>query len=289
MKLFYEDEYVKLIQGDCLEVMDNMINKNIKMNAIIADIPYGTTQCKWDEIIPFDDMWDKLLKLTNKTTPIVLFGNEPFSSKLRLSNLKMYKYDWKWNKVRGVGHLNAKKRPMMCIEDIMVFYDKQPTYNPQMREREKPRTSKNNATQQVYGKSQNNFVGETLDKKYPLNLITYSKSAQEDMIYHPTQKPLSLIEYLISTYTNEGDTILDFTCGSGTTLVAAQNLHRKAYGIELDEKYCNIAKKRLEENLLHISNIKLEAGNSNCEVRSLRLQSWEVHENKMSKTSDDVI
>lgn len=246
MSLYYKDEYIELYQGDCLEIMDELISKNVKFDAIITDPPYGTTQCKWDEIIKFEDMWSRIFKLSENDTPFVLFGNEPFSSKLRLSNLKMYKYDWKWDKVRGVGHLNAKKRPMMCIEDIIVFYNKQPEYNPQMREREKPRLSRNNPTQEVYGKSQENFIGETLDKKYPINLITFSKSSQEDMIYHPTQKPLDLIEYLINTYTNENDLILDFTCGSGTTLVAAKNLKRKAIGIELDEKYCEIAKQRLE-------------------------------------------
>lgn len=225
--------------------MDKLIQEGVEFNAIITDIPYGTTRCKWDEIIPFSDMWSRLKKIRYDKTPIILFGNEPFSSKLRLSNLNEYKYDWKWDKVRGVGHLNAKKRPMMCIEDVMVFYKKQCLYNPQMREREKPRTSKNNATQEVYGKSQDNFVGETLDKKYPINLITYSKSAQQDMKYHPTQKPLALMEYLINTYTNKGDLILDFTCGSGTTLVAAKNLGRKAIGIELDEKYCKITKNRI--------------------------------------------
>jgi DNA modification methylase len=265
LKLYYKDEYTKLIQGDCLEVMDKMIEKDIKVDAIITDIPYGTTQCKWDEIIPFDKMWEKINKIINPNTPIILFGNEPFSSKLRLSNIKNYKYDWKWDKVRGVGHLNAKKRPMMCIEDIMVFYNKPCTYNPQMREREKPRVSMNNATQEVYGKSQDNFVGETLDKKYPINLITYSKSAQEDMMYHPTQKPLALMEYLINTYSNENDLILDFTCGSGSTLIASKNLKRKCIGIELDEKYCEITKKRLEENMIHICNMENEAKESKQE------------------------
>lgn len=240
---------MQLYQGDCLEAMDNLIKRGIKVDAVITDPPYGTTQCKWDEVIPFDIMWDKIFKLTNANSPIILFGNEPFSSKLRLSNLKQYKYDWKWDKVRGVGHLNAKKRPMMCIEDIMVFYGKQSRYNPQMRVREKPRLSKNNATQEVYGASKDNFVGEILDKKYPINLITFSKSAQEDMKYHPTQKPLELIEYLINTYTGKNDLILDFTSGSGTTLVAAKNLERKCIGIELEEKYCEIAKYRLDKTI----------------------------------------
>lgn len=225
--------------------MDKLIQQGIKVDLVLTDEPYGTTQCKWDEVIPFAEMWNKIHNISNINTPIVLFGNEPFSSKLRLSNLKEYKYDWKWDKVRGVGHLNAKKRPMMNVEDIIVFYNKQPTYNPQMREREKPRISKNNATQQVYGKSQDNFVGETLDKKYPINLITYSKSAQKDMMYHPTQKPLELMEYLVKTYTNEGDLVLDFTMGSGTTGVACKNLHRKFIGIESEKKYYDIAVNRI--------------------------------------------
>lgn len=237
----------KLYQGDCLEVMDGLIEEGIKFDAIIADPPYGTTACKWDEVIPFDRMWERVNKLIKDNGAICLFGNEPFSSKLRMSNIKNYKYDWKWDKVRGVGHLNAKKRPMMCIEDVMVFYKKQCVYNPQMRYRDKPRLSMNTATQQVYGKSKKNFKGDTLDKKYPINLITFSKSAQKDMILHPTQKPVALLEYLIKTYTNEGDLILDFTMGSGSTGVACLNTNRRFIGIELDEKYFNIAKDRIEE------------------------------------------
>lgn len=239
---------VNLIKGDCLDEMDKLIEQGIKVDCIITDIPYGTTQCKWDEVIPFDAMWDKLNKIkTDKSTPIILFGNEPFSSALRLSNKKNYKYDWKWDKVRGVGHLNAKKRPMMNIEDIMVFYEKQCTYNPQMRERDKPRTSKNNATQEVYGKSQDNFIGETLDKKYPLNLIQFSKSGSKDMMLHPTQKPVALLEYLINTYSNEGDTILDFTMGSCSTGIACLETKRNFIGIELDDTYFETCKNRVNE------------------------------------------
>lgn len=237
----------KLYQGDCLEIMDKLIEEDIKVDAIITDPPYETTACKWDSIIPFDEMWLRLNKLIKLNGAVVLFGNEPFSSKLRCSNIKNYKYDWKWDKVRGVGHLNAKKRPMMCVEDIMIFYKKQCVYNPQMRDRDKPRASTNKSTQQVYGKSQKNFKSVKLDKKYPINLITFSKSCQEDMIYHPTQKPVDLLEYLIKTYTNEGDLVLDFTMGSGSTGVACMNTNRKFIGIELDEKYFNIAKDRIEE------------------------------------------
>ncbi|APM37392.1 DNA-methyltransferase [Clostridium kluyveri] len=237
---------ITLIHGECLEVMDRLIEQNVKVDAVITDEPYGTTACKWDEIIPFPEMWNRL-KLLRKDehTPTILFGSEPFSSKLRLSNIKEYKYDWKWNKIRGVGHLNAKKRPMMCTEDIIVFYNKRTLYNPQMRERSVPRVSKNNATQKVYGESKKHFVGNKLKKKYPVNLITVSKSSQKDMIYHPTQKPIKLIEYLIKTYTQEGDLVLDFTMGSGTTGVACKNLNRKFIGIEKEQKYYNIAVKRV--------------------------------------------
>ena len=241
-------ENYKLYNGDCLEIMDKLIEQNVKVDCILTDLPYGTTQCKWDIVIPFDEMWKRLNKLIKHNGTIVLFGNEPFSSALRMSNIKNYKYDWKWDKVRGVGHLNAKRRPMMCVEDIMIFYNKQCIYNPQMRERDKPRQSMNNATQQVYGKSKENFKGEKLNKKYPINLITFSKSSQNDMIFHPTQKPTDLLEYLIKTYTNENEIVLDFTMGSGSTGVACLNTNRKFIGIELEENYFNIAVNRIFEN-----------------------------------------
>jgi site-specific DNA-methyltransferase (adenine-specific) len=229
--------------------MDKLIEQGIKVDMILTDPPYGTTACKWDSVIPFDKMWDRIHKLSNDNTPIVLFGSEPYSSYLRTSNIKQYKYDWYWDKVRGVGHLNAKKQPMKNIETISVFYNKPPTYNPQMRQRDKPRVSRNNNTQEVYGRSQDNFVGETLDKKYPLTLLTYSKSAKEDMMYHSSQKPVNLLEYLIFTYTNEGDTVLDFTMGSGSTGVACKNTERKFIGIELDDTYFKIAEERIEGNI----------------------------------------
>ena len=237
----------KLYQGDCLEIMDKLIEEGIKVDAIITDPPYGITACKWDSIIPLDEMWNRIDKLIKPNGAICLFGTEPFSSALRMSNIKNYKYDWKWDKVRGVGHLNAKKRPMMCVEDIAIFYKKQCVYNPQMRDRNKPRTSTNKNTQQVYGKSKTNFKGVMLHKKYPINLITFSKSSKNDMIFHPTQKPVALLEYLIKTYTNEGDLVLDFTMGSGSTGVACLNTNRRFVGIELDKNYFNIAKNRIEK------------------------------------------
>lgn len=156
-------ENVTLWNGDCLELMKNIPDKSVDM--ILCDLPYGTTQCKWDTVIPFKLLWEQYNRIVKDSGAIVLFGSEPFSSLLRTSNLENYKYDWYWDKIRGVGHLNAKKQPMKNVETISVFYKKQCLYNPQMRDRDKPRVSKNNNTQQVFGKSQDNFIGETLNKK----------------------------------------------------------------------------------------------------------------------------
>jgi site-specific DNA-methyltransferase (adenine-specific) len=263
IKLWYKDEYVKLIQGDCLEVMDKMIVEGVKVDAVITDPPYGTTRCKWDSIIPLSDMWEKLKLIRKNNAPIIMFGSEPFSSALRMSNIKEYKYDWKWDKVTGTGHLCAKYQPMQKIEDIMIFGDGKITYNPQMIELSeseyKTKLAKISKKDSYKSKSE-----LTNDKKelsiadrniknykfaYPNNVIVCSKYIAEcnnTNRLHPTQKPLYIIEYLINTYTNEGDTILDFTCGSGTTLIAAKNLKRKCIGIEKEEKYCEISKTRLQ-------------------------------------------
>lgn len=228
-------------------MMQKLIDEDIKVDMILTDPPYGTTQCKWDSVIELKNMWELINNISKIDTPILLFGSEPFSSMLRCSNIKNYKYDWYWNKIRGVGHLNAKRQPMKNIETISVFYKKQCLYNPQMRERDKPRVSMNNNTQQVFGKSQNNYKGNKLNKKYPITLLTYSKSAKEDMMYHSSQKPVELLEYLIRTYTKEDDIVLDFTMGSGSTGVACMNTNRRFIGIELDDKYFNIAKERISE------------------------------------------
>ena len=241
--MFNNQNNFQLYKGDCLEIMKEIPDKSIDM--ILCDLPYGTTACKWDSIIPFEPLWEQYNRVIKDNGAIVLFGSEPFSSYLRLSNVKYYKYDWKWDKIRGVGHLNAKRRPMMCTEDIMVFYKKQCDYNPQMRDRDVPKVSKNNATQEVYGKTKENFVGNILDKKYPLNLISFSKSSSKDMLLHPTQKPVALLEYLIKTYTNEGEIVLDNCMGSGSTGEACVNTNRRFIGIEKDDKYFDIAYNRI--------------------------------------------
>ena len=235
---------IKLIQGECLQEMDKLIEQGIIFDAIITDPPYGTTACKWDSIIPLDEMWLRLKKLIKPNGAIVLFGNKPFSSVLRTSNLDYYKYDWCWDKVRGSNFATVKIRPFNSFENIMIFYKKQPVYNPQMLEG-KPYTQKQGRVGEAkqIGLHKKDVVTVNKGTRYPLSILRFSKESG----LHPTQKPVPLMEYLIKTYTNENETILDFTMGSGSTLVAAKNLNRNAYGIENDEKYFKIAKERINE------------------------------------------
>ena len=238
----------KLYHGDCLEVMDKLIEEGARVDMVLTDPPYGTTACKWDNVISIDKMWEKVNKLIKLNGAVVLFGSEPFSSTLRMSNIKNYKYDWYWNKTRPVGFTNAKKMPLKDVETISVFYKKLPIYNPQGLI--KCNRLINNSTKQIKHNnisSQNGGAFKTKDHKqeftnYPRQVLKFSV----EYGLHPTQKPVALLEYLIKTYTNEGDLVLDFTMGSGSTGVACINTNRKFIGIELDEKYFNIAKDRLE-------------------------------------------
>jgi site-specific DNA-methyltransferase (adenine-specific) len=238
---------MELIQGDCLEVIKSIPSSSI--DAIITDPPYGTTACKWDSVIDFELMWEQLNRIIKPNGAIVLFGSEPFSSALRMSNIKNYKYDWVWNKDRPSGHLNAKRQPMRDIENISVFYKKQCTYNPVMTIGKKSHsigkaindtTCKNNS---LYGDFKR--VNREGNEKYPRQVLKYSRPHPP---VHPTQKPVELMEYLIKTYTNESETVLDFTMGSGSTMVACQNTNRKGIGIEQDSKYFKIAQDRVEVN-----------------------------------------
>lgn len=244
MKLYYKDEYVRLFQGDCLEVMDRLIEKRIKFDAIITDPPYGTTKCRWDSVIPLNQMWNKLDKITNINNPIVIFSSQPFTSELIHSNLNWFKYEWIWEKTLASGQLNAKIMPMKIHENICIFGKGKITYIPQMEEGTPYRIKRNITTEDCYGEQKpHEKINE--GERYPKSII--KKSNPRIKNGHPTQKPLELIEYLINTYTKENELILDFTCGSGTTLLASRNLKRRCIGIELEEKYCEIAKQRLEE------------------------------------------
>ena len=241
----------KLYQGECISTLETLNKEGVKVDAIITDPPYGTTACAWDSIIPFDKMWNVLKKIRKPNAPILLFGNEPFNSYLRISNINEYKYDIYWQKERATNIFQLKKRPAKVIETINVFYKEQPTYNPQMTDHLGPkRTNKvKNGKLGVLVDSHNRNPFEYNDngKRYPLQVVQFIRDILSSNL-HPTQKPIALMEYLIKTYSNEGDIILDFTMGSGSTGVACKNTNRNFIGIELNEEYFDIAKKRIEEN-----------------------------------------
>ena len=240
-------EQYKLYKGDCLEVMDQLIEQGIEVDAVICDPPYGTTACKWDSVIPFDEMWERLNKLIKPDGAIVLFGSEPFSSKLRCSNLKNYKYDWVWNKKLAGNGILAKRQPLKIHENVIVFNSK--IYIPQMTTGKLRRKLTNNLKiSEINGGDGVKRANETFnDQYYPTSIQEFSIANLRRGRLHPTQKPVELLEYLIKTYTNEGEIVLDFTAGSGSTGVACINTGRKFIGIELDEKYFNIAENRIEE------------------------------------------
>ena len=245
-------ENYQLYNGDCLEVMDYLIEQNIKVDCILTDPPYGTTACKWDTVIPFDEMWERLNKLIKPNGSIALFGNEPFTSCLIYSNLKGFKYRWDWNKKIPSGMSYARYRPMQQTEDICVFTKngEKTIYNPQMIKREKPiKSGGNKKSENYYGfkcMTEGNEYKKTYEYKNPITLIEFDKIRKGSV--HPTQKPTDLLEYLIKTYTNEGEVVLDFTMGSGSTGVACVNTNRKFIGIELDNNYFDIAINRIFEN-----------------------------------------
>jgi len=234
-----------LMQGDCLERMKEIPDGSVDM--VLTDPPYGTTACKWDAVIDLPLMWEQLKRVIKPNGAIVMTASQPFTSALVMSNVAMFKYDWVWQKPKGTGHLNAKKMPMRDKEDVLVFYSKQATYNPQFlpggayREKSGWKNTKGYAGYGADKRTGNNNDG----KRFPKQVIKFG--VVERGTVHPTQKPVALMEYLVRTYTHEGETVLDFTMGSGTTGVAAKNLGRKFIGIELDQTYYDIAEKRITE------------------------------------------
>lgn len=242
MQPYYDDPKsgISLYHGDCLDVMPALAAQSF--DAIITDVPYGTTACAWDSPIPFAPMWACLKRLARPRAAIVLFGSEPFSSALRASNFPMFRYDWIWNKSLAGNPFLAKYQPLKIHENIMVFSTEGHDYLPQMRTGEMKQKGGG------YSKLFDVQCSVTRnDQYYPVSILPFSNGDRNGKeILHPTQKPLALMEYLIRTYTNEGDTILDFTSGSGTTLRAAKNLKRRCVGIEQDLHYCEVTVKRLE-------------------------------------------
>lgn len=230
----------QLYNDDSLKVMDELIEQGIKVDCILTDPPYGTTACKWDSIIPFDEMWKRLNKLIKPNGAIVLFGSEPFSSHLRMSNIKNYKYDWIWEKEQGANFTIVKYQPYKVHEIISVFNNHK--YIPQMTTG-KPYISGKGTTGDIF-RNTSKIQTKNNGTRYPRSIQRFNTNKKNSV--HPTQKPVDLLEYLIKTYTNEGELVLDFTMGSGSTGVACMNTNRKFIGIELDKNYFDIAKNRIE-------------------------------------------
>jgi len=238
---------LKLLHGDCLELMSNISDKSIDL--ILCDLPYGTTDCKWDAILPFERLWRQYDRIIKDNGAIVLFSAQPFTTKLISSNLKKFRYCWYWKKNTATGFCFAKYQPMRRIEDICVFYNKKPTYNPQgLIKLEKPiMKDQRNMKDTIYDKNGLNKQFTQQYTNYPKNILEFESVTTKER-FHPTQKPVALLEYLIKTYTNVGDVVLDNCMGSGSTGEACRNLNRRFIGIEQDERYFKIAKSRLERD-----------------------------------------
>ena len=249
----------KLILGDCLDELPKIFDKNIDL--VLTDPPYGTTACKWDSVIPFEPMWNQLKRVIKDNKAIVLFSAEPFSSVLRTSNLDYFKYDWIWEKDNGTNFASVKYQPFRVYENISVFGKFPITYTPKETKCFNPQMTIGKPYKTISGKQKqdgavirdgskekmSNFETINTGERYPRNIIKFNRDKNK---VHPTQKPVALLEYLIKTYTNENDTVLDFTMGSGSTGVACKNLNRNFIGIEKDEKYFDIAKQRIEGVLI---------------------------------------
>ena len=250
---------MRLIQGDCIEEMQRLIDENIKVDLILTDLPYGTTANEWDIPIDYEEMWECIDNLSHNITTILLFGTEPFSTQLRIGNLKDYKYDLYWIKNRPTGFVHAKNKPLKNIELISVFSkgttvhkgqsDNRMTYNPQglIKVDKKVKNHSNKFGNNVGKRNSNKKFTMQEYTNYPRMAIEFDTIPSNKCI-HPNQKPIPLLEYLIKTYTNPNELVLDFTMGSGSTGVACSNTNRNFIGIELDEEYYQIAEKRLKEN-----------------------------------------
>ena len=242
------DSYIK--HGDCLSLMEELQPHSVDM--VLCDLPYGiTARNKWDSVIPFEELWTRYKRIVKHNGAIVLFGQGMFTADLMRSNSSMWRYNMIWQKTQPTGFLNAKKMPLRNHEDIVVFYAAPPTYNPQKstghpRKISKAEHKTNCKMSLDYGRY--TFSGYDSTERYPLSVVTFAKDTQKES-YHPTQKPVALCEYLIKTYTNEGDIVLDNCMGVGTTCVAAINTNRKYIGFELDSKYFDIAKIRIQETI----------------------------------------
>ena len=245
---------IDLRHGDCLEIMKNIPDGSVDM--IICDLPYGTTACKWDSIIPFEELWKGYCRIIKDDGAIILFGSEPFTSILICSQISLFRYDLIWDKQKGCDFLNANRKPLKSHENILVFYKKSPTYNKQYWYSTPYKKINGNKKQSsVYHDSHDVDTESTDGKRNPLSILSFPRDGNR---VHPTQKPVALLEYLIKTYTNEGETVLDNCMGSGSTGVACVNTNRRFIGIELDDKYFEIAKQRIDAAICDKENPRTE-------------------------------
>ena len=247
MKDFMNNQTVKLLQGDCLELMKTIPDGSVDL--ILCDLPYGTTRNKWDSIIDLDLLWQQYERIIKDNGAIVLTAQTPFDKVLGVSNLKLLRYEWIWEKTAATGHLNAKKMPMKAHENILVFYKKIPTYNPQKtfgHERKVSKSEHKINCKKTENWGEHGLTSYDSTERYPRSVLLFPSDKQKSKL-HPTQKPVALMEYLIRTYTDEGELVFDNCMGSCSTGVACINTDRKFIGIELDETYFNIAKERIED------------------------------------------
>jgi len=235
----------ELHHGDCLELMHAIPDGSVDM--VLCDLPYGTTACKWDSVIPFEPLWAHYKRVCKPNAAIVLFGSEPFSSTLRVSNLAWFKYDWVWDKVKPGAFATAKHCPLRQHENVSVFYRNAGKYNPIMEVRDKVKRSKIYSSSDSASVKYNDGVQREYTERYPKSILTFSNADQSNKV-HPTQKPVALMEYLIRTYSNPDELVLDNTMGSGTTGVACMKTGRRFYGIEKDEGYFKIAQERIRDS-----------------------------------------
>jgi len=244
---------IELMHGDCLELMKEIPDQSVDM--ILCDLPYGTTACKWDSVIPFEPLWAQYRRVAKPNAAIVLTASQPFTTRLISSNFEWLKYGLYWQKSRATGHLNAKRMPMKDIEDCLVFYKEQPTYNPQglLPLNKKQKNPANHIARGITSDPTSVVTGGITQAEYLQEFTNYPRQvlsfASEGSTVHPTQKPVALMEYLIRTYTNEGETVMDNCMGSGTTGVACMNTGRKFIGMEQDAKYFEIAQKRIHDSI----------------------------------------
>ena len=241
---------VELHHEDCLKILPTLSDNSVDM--LLVDLPYGTTACKWDSIIPLDKLWEQYNRICKQNAVMVFTAAQPFTTVLASSNIKNFKYEWIWEKPQGTNPMNSKVMPLKSHENILVFYRKKPTYNPQMWY-STPYSgfiSDSSKIGEVYGKQQSKHRDNPEGSRFPKTVLKY----KQEKGLHPTQKPVGLMEYLIKTYTNEGDIVLDNTMGSGTTGLACMNINRHFIGIESNKKYYNIAKDRLNKPILEALN-----------------------------------